>query len=233
MTRRALIIVDVQNDFCEGGNLAVPGGNAVAEGVAQWYDKFASDYDLVVATKDFHTPATEGHFAEDGEDPNFATTWPVHCMAGTDGAEFHPAVAGRLADVVTFTKGETDAAYSGFEGDAEVVTRAAGIRHDVGEADKPTETFTLTEYLQRNNITAVDVVGIALDFCVKSTAVDAAAEGFTTRVMTDLTASVAAPLDDDTTTQDAAVAEMREAGVHLATTDDVVETIQRLVPADA
>ena len=176
MTARALIIVDVQNDFCEGGSLAVRGGSDVAARIGGRAE--AGDYDVVVATKDFHIDPGD-HFTE----------WPPHCVAGTDGAEFHPNLDTTTVDAV-FRKGADRAAYSGFEGSA-----------DDGTA--------LADYLRGRDVTHVDVVGIATDHCVRATALDAAGAGFRTRVLLDLCAGVA----PDTTS--AALDELREAGVEL------------------
>ena len=164
--RRALIIVDVQNDFCEGGSLAVTGGAAVAHGIN---DLLAGDhgYDHVVATMDFHVDPG-GHFSDD---PDFVDSWPAHCVAGTNGVQFHPALDVTPVEAV-FLKGRYSAAYSGFEG------------VDV-------DGTTLADWLRDRGVDAVDVVGIATDYCVKATAADAAAAGFRTRVLLDLTAGVA------------------------------------------
>ena len=182
---RALIIVDVQNDFCEGGSLAVEGGAAVARGINQL---LAADpgYDHVVATRDFHIDPG-GHFSDH---PDFADSWPPHCVASTSGADFHPDLDTGPVEAV-FTKGRFSAAYSGFEGADEAGTM-------------------LADWLHQRGVVAVDVVGIATDYCVKATAADAVAAGFTTRVLLDLTAGVSA-----TTTADA-VDELRAAGVAVA-----------------
>ena len=181
---RALIVVDVQNDFCEGGSLAVEGGNAAAGRIAT----LAGDYELVVATKDHHRDPG-AHF---GDPPDFVDSWPVHCKVGTAGAEFHPAIAG-IADAhidEVFLKGEHAAAYSGFEG------VDAGGRF-------------LESYLRDRGVNAVDIVGIATDYCVRATALDAAANGFATRVLLDYTAAVAP------STAETAKREMADAGVVL------------------
>lgn len=180
---RALIVVDVQNDFCEGGSLAVTGGAAVAAGVSEL--AAAGDYAHVVATKDFHIDPGD-HFSAT---PDYRTSWPRHCVAGTPGADFHPGFDAGPVEAV-FTKGEYAAAYSGFEG-----------------ADA--EGTTLTDWLRRRGVDEVDVVGIATDHCVRATALDAAAEGFTTRVLTELTAGVA----PDSTAE--AISAMRTAGVEV------------------
>lgn len=188
---RALVIVDVQNDFCEGGSLAVEGGAAVAARITTYLDAHAEDYDAVVATKDWHVDPGE-HFAR-GEAPNFASTWPVHCEAGTEGAAFHPNLDPSKIEAV-FAKGEHQAAYSGFEG------------HDVESG------AGLEDYLRGRGIEAVDVVGIATDYCDRATALDAVRAGFRTRLLVDLTAGVA----PDTT--DKAIEELSAAGVEVTTT---------------
>lgn len=164
---RALIIVDVQNDFCEGGSMGVTGGGAVAEGISAMLREGADRWDHIVATKDYHIDPGD-HFHDL---PDFVDSWPPHCRVGTYGAEFHPELDTDRIEAV-FTKGEYSAAYSGFEGSAGSIDLAAWLRmHDVDE---------------------VDVVGIATDHCVRATALDAAAEGFATNVLLGLTAGVAA-----------------------------------------
>jgi nicotinamidase/pyrazinamidase len=162
----ALIIVDVQNDFCEGGSLAVAGGTAVARSISLLASA-DHGYDHVVATKDYHIDPGS-HFADD---PDYVHSWPRHCVAGSPGAEFHPDLAtGPIAAV--FRKGAYAAAYSGFEG--------------VDDAGTP-----LADWLRAHGVDRVDVVGIATDYCVRATAADAAANGFGTRVLLGLTAGVA------------------------------------------
>lgn len=190
----ALIIVDVQNDFCEGGSLAVTGGAAVAAGVsAVLAGETSHRWDHVVATRDHHIDPGP-HF---GQPPDYASSWPVHCMAGTSGAQFHPDLDTARVEAV-FTKGEYTAAYSGFEGT---------VPPDPG-ACEPSKVG-LADWLRGRGVTAVDVVGIATDHCVRATALDAVREGFATTVLLDLTAGVA----HDTT--EAALAELRHAGVRL------------------
>ncbi|MBX6752480.1 MAG: isochorismatase family protein [Micromonosporaceae bacterium] len=190
---RALLIVDVQNDFCEGGSLPVAGGAAVAakitallagpdgggEGAPE-----RERWDHIVATQDHHIDPGN-HFANE---PDFIDTWPPHCVAGTDGAQFHPALDTDRIEAV-FVKGERQAAYSGFEGHADGVGLAA--------------------WLRMRGVSDVDIVGLTTDHCVRATALDAVREGFTTTVLLDHTAGVAK------STTDAAIAEMRAAGVHL------------------
>jgi nicotinamidase/pyrazinamidase len=163
---RALIIVDVQNDFCEGGSLAVAGGAAVARAISSLLAG-EHGYDHVVATQDFHIDPGS-HFAEH---PDYAASWPAHCVVGTPGQDFHPDLDTRPVEAV-FRKGAHAAAYSGFEGTAEDGT-------------------PLAAWLRARDVDAVDVVGIATDYCVRATATDAAAEGFRTRVLLGLTAGVA------------------------------------------
>ena len=190
--RRALIVVDVQNDFCEGGSLAVAGGADVAAAVTELIGQAAggSGYQHVVATRDHHI-APGGHFADN---PDYAHSWPAHCVAGTEGVGFHPnfapAVASGAIDAV-FDKGAYAAAYSGFDG-----------------ADE--NGVTLADWLRAREVAEVDVVGIATDHCVRATALDAVREGFRTQVLLDLTAGVA----EETT--DRALEELRQAGVELS-----------------
>jgi nicotinamidase/pyrazinamidase len=163
---RALIVVDVQNDFCEGGSLAVAGGRAVATAISEHVRTAGGGYAHVVATRDHHIDPG-GHFAEQ---PDYSQTWPAHCVVGTDGAELHADLDRGPIEAV-FDKGEHSAAYSGFEG------RAGGV--------------PLADWLRAREVDAVDVVGIATDHCVRATALDAVAAGFATRVLLPLTAGVA------------------------------------------
>ncbi len=182
--RTALIIVDVQSDFCEGGSLAVAGGAEVAHGINALLAG-RPGYSHVVATKDFHIDPGS-HFSDR---PDFVDSWPVHCVAETVGADFHPDLDVAPIEAV-FKKGHYSAAYSGFEG-----------AHDDGTS--------LAEWLRVRGVGRVDVVGIATDYCVRATAADAAAAGFTTRVLLNLTAGVS-----PTTTADALDA-LRAAGVEV------------------
>ena len=162
---RALLVVDVQNDFCEGGSLAVAGGADVAAAISAHVRAHAADYAHVVATRDHHVDPG-GHFA--GE-PDYLETWPAHCVVGTSGVELHADLDRRPIEAV-FDKGEYAAAYSGFEGTFD------GQR--------------LADWLRAHDVDAVDVVGIATDHCVRATALDAVGAGFSTRVLLDLTAGV-------------------------------------------
>jgi len=178
---RALIIVDVQNDFCEGGSLAVAGGAGVAAGISSALER--GGWDHVVATRDYHIDPGS-HFSAH---PDYLDSWPAHCVVGTAGADFHPDLATDQVEAV-FHKGEHAAAYSGFEGRTE-----AGLG--------------LADWLRERGVSEVDVVGIATDFCVRATALDAVAAGFATTVLLDLTAGVAA------LTTESALQEFRTASV--------------------
>ena len=185
---RALVIVDVQNDFCEGGSLAVAGGAEVAAALSELLadpDRRKA-YAHVVATLDYHIDP--GHHFSD--DPDYRDSWPPHCVVGTAGVEFHPAFDPAEVEAV-FTKGRYTAAYSGFEGTDEDGT-------------------TLTDWLRQRGVDSIDIAGIATDYCVRATAADAVAAGFSTRVLLGLTAGVS-----PTTTAEA-VAAMRAAGVEMA-----------------
>jgi nicotinamidase/pyrazinamidase len=184
---RTLIIVDVQNDFCEGGSLAVAGGQSVAAGISELLARSPA-YDFVVATRDHHIDPGP-HFAEA---PDFVDSWPAHCVVGTSGVDFHPDLDTRPIAAV-FDKGEFAAAYSGFEG-----TTSDGSG--------------LSEWLRRHDVHAVDVVGLTTDYCVRATALDAAREGFATKVLLDLTAGVSRARTDTT------LGELAAAGIELSGT---------------
>jgi nicotinamidase/pyrazinamidase len=173
---RALIIADVQNDFCEGGSLAVTGCSAVSRAIS---DLLVTDhgYAHVVASKDYHIDPGN-HFSDH---PDFVSSWPPHCVAGTAGSEFHPNLDTSSVEAV-FYKGQYSAAYSAFEG-----------AHEDGTP--------LVDWLRARGVDEIDVVGIATDYCVHATAADAAKAGFATRVLLNLTAGVspqstATALDD-------------------------------------
>jgi len=168
---RALFIIDVQNDFTEGGALGVEGGAAVAAGITRYLAAHPNLYDQVFASRDWHDADNDngGHFATT-DAPDFVTSWPVHCVAGTAGADYHPALD-TLAVTVGVRKGQGRPAYSIFEG----VT-------DDGES--------LPQKLDDLGIDEVDVAGIATDYCVLASALDAVATGRTVRVLDDLIAGV-------------------------------------------
>jgi nicotinamidase/pyrazinamidase len=184
---RALIIVDVQNDFCEGGSLAVTGGAAVARAISE-HVASQPGYGHVVATKDFHVDPG-AHFSDH---PDYAASWPPHCVAGTPGADFHPNLDTGAVDAV-FLKGAHAAAYSGFEGADEAGT-------------------SLADWLRGRGVDEVDVAGLTTDYCVHATAADAARAGFATRVLLNLTAGVA----PDSTAK--AIADLRAAEIDLTGT---------------
>jgi nicotinamidase/pyrazinamidase len=171
---RALIIVDVQNDFCEGGSLAVAGGAATAAAISRFLAGESGSYGHIVASRDYHIDPGR-HFSDN---PDFAGTWPPHCVAGTPGAQFHPDLDTKPVQAV-FSKGAYAAAYSAFEGTDETGT-------------------ALATWLRDRGVDTLDVVGIATDYCVRATAIDAAREGFATRVLLGLTVGV-----DPVTTREA------------------------------
>jgi nicotinamidase/pyrazinamidase len=189
---RALIVVDVQNDFCEGGSLAVGGGADVAFRIGlllhRWQQAEPEErgYTHVVATRDHHVDPGD-HFSAD---PDFEHSWPRHCVVGTDGVSFHPNLDPQPFDAI-FDKGEYAAAYSGFEG-------------------KTHDGTGLADWLRAHDVSDVDVCGIATDYCVRATALDAARAGFDTTVLTDLTAGVA-----PATTHEA-LTELANAGIRVA-----------------
>lgn len=181
----ALIIVDLQRDFCEGGSLAVAGGSAVAAAITTHLRAASSAYQHVVATRDHHIDPGD-HFADD---PDFSRSWPAHCVVDTSGVEFHPNLDQSYVQAV-FDKGEYAAAYSGFEGFADGVA--------------------LAQWLTERCVAHVDIVGIATDYCVRHTALDAARLGFSTRVLIELTAGVAAA------SSAAAIDEFRSTGIEVS-----------------
>lgn len=161
-SKRALIVVDVQNDFCEGGSLAVTGGAAVAAAIST----LMNEYETIVATRDYHIDPGD-HFSDD---PDYVDSWPPHCVVHTDGVAFHRELDTEPLDAV-FSKGAYSAAYSGFEGAQEDGTPLAQWLHD-------------------HHVTDVDVVGLAADHCVRATALDAARAGLGTRVLLNFTAAI-------------------------------------------
>lgn len=232
--RRALIVVDVQKDFVEGGALGVAGGKAVATAI----DELAPDYEVLVATRDWHDPGSDngGHFVprqvrstrrtvitgaglhhvgatEGGQEyrtergstvivagprlvePDFVNTWPDHCVAGTPGAEYADELSYVPAHAVAIKKGQGKPAYSGFEGET-----------DMGRS--------LEDVLREADVTDVDIVGIATDYCVRATALDAVALGYRVRVFSDLVAAVAQDSGQS------AIEEMRDAGVTVTTSTE-------------
>jgi nicotinamidase/pyrazinamidase len=188
----ALLVIDVQNDFTEGGALGVDGGAAVAAGISEYLRENPDRYDEVIASRDWHNADDDngGHFATT-VDPDYVDSWPRHCVAGTPGAEYHPALDVSLIDVHV-RKGQGVPAYSIFEGVTD-------------------EGVAFTDALDALEITEVDIVGIATDYCVRASALDALSSGRTVRVLTDLIAGVA-PV-----TSAAALEELQASGAELGT----------------
>lgn len=188
---RALFVIDVQNDFTEGGALGVDGGSAVASAITEHLRACEGRYDAVFASRDWHDADNDngGHFAG-AEGPDFVTTWPRHCVAETTGADYHPGFDAAAVDIHV-RKGQGQPAYSIFDGTTDTGARV------VAELD-------------RLGITDVDVVGIATDYCVRASALDALAAGRRVRVLTDLIAGV----HPDSSA--AALRELADAGAELA-----------------
>jgi nicotinamidase/pyrazinamidase len=190
--KRGLLIVDVQNDFCEGGALGVAGGSAVARGISGYLKDHAGEYALIIASRDWHDADSDngGHFAVEGTPPDFTSTWPVHCVAGTDGAKYHPDFA---TEAVSFhvKKGQGVPSYSMFEGTTD-------------------EGHTVEGLLASRSLSEVDVVGLATDHCVRASALDARKAGVSVRVLRNLVAAVS-PV-----TEESALREMSKAGVTFA-----------------
>ncbi|PPG58603.1 isochorismatase family protein [Rathayibacter sp. AY1C5] len=184
----ALLIVDVQNDFTEGGALAVTGGAAVAQGITAHLAAYADRYSAVLASRDWHEGDSDngGHFAVE---PDFVDSWPVHCVAGTDGARFHPALDTARIDV-QILKGQGRPSYSAFEGTTEAGEELGAV-------------------LAERGVTALDVVGLATDHCVRASALDARRAGLEVRVLQDLVAGVSEEASA------AALRELTEAGVRV------------------
>ena len=191
---KALFIIDVQNDFTEGGALGVAGGAAVAERLTRYLAEHGDEYTIVLASRDWHDGDTDngGHFATAAE-PDFVDTWPAHCVAGTAGAEYHPALDTSRVDYHVL-KGQGVPAYSIFEG-----------RTEAGS--------TVHNLLDEHGIDTVDVAGIATDYCVRASALDALAHGQRVRVLTSLVAGVAPG------SSEAALAELAHAGAELIATE--------------
>lgn len=171
---KALLIVDVQNDFCEGGSLACEGGAALASAISEHLTKHGDDYALVIASRDWHDAGNDngGHFAATGTNPDFVNNWPVHCVSGSHGAEYHQNLDSEAIDVHLY-KGMGEPSYSAFEG--------------VTEAGKG-----ILDVLRDNKITELDVVGIATDYCVKASAIDAVKSGLVVSVLQEMCVGVAA-----------------------------------------
>ncbi|ROQ55937.1 nicotinamidase/pyrazinamidase [Rathayibacter sp. PhB152] len=191
----ALLIVDVQNDFTEGGALAVAGGTRVAEAITAHLVASVGRYTTVLASRDWHDGDSDngGHFAAE---PDYLDTWPVHCVAGTAGAEYHPALAVDAVDV-HIRKGQGRPSYSAFEGTAD-------------------DGAPVPALLERLGVTELDVVGLATDHCVRASALDARAAGLEVRVLSDLVAGVSPEASA------AALRELTEAGVRVEASSTVL-----------
>lgn len=196
---RALLIVDVQNDFTEGGALACKGGAEVAVAVSKYLTKYATDYDLIIASRDWHNANGDngGHFQLVGT-PNYVTTWPVHCVADSFGARYHDGLDTSFIKVHIY-KGQGCPAYSAFEGCTEQGVSLAEVLSKLALAATGNPTGEVI----------IDVCGIATDYCVKASVLDALRAGFKVRVLTALTVGVA----EETTQQ--AFADMQATGAEL------------------
>lgn len=206
---RALIIVDVQNDFCEGGSLAVAGGAAVAGAISDYVDAHHAAFDHVVVTQDWHIDPGS-HFSET---PDFKDSWPPHCVAGTRGAELHRDLDTEYIEAY-FRKGQYAAAYSGFEGllapeDAVPTGERQPGTADPGRFAPDEDAIGLDDWLQSHDVEDVVVVGIATDYCVRATALDAVQAGYSVTVIRSLTAGIAEDLEET-------VAELELGGVDVA-----------------
>lgn len=195
-TRRALLVVDVQNDFCPGGSLGVEGGHEVAAAIAVHLREVASKrvYDLVVFSKDWHEADSTngGHIALAPDQPDFKNSWPPHCIQGTQGAEWHPEIQKvyeelKNSHLVPVIKGMGCAAYSAFEG---TVLEKDGLTLEPGLLDRYPGVETLCGYLRMMDIEQLTVVGIATDHCVKASTLDGLTHGFQVVVLPEMCVGV-------------------------------------------
>lgn len=170
---KALFIIDVQNDFCEGGSLAVQGGAAVAAGITRYLSEHPDEFDYVIASRDWHDAGSDngGHFASQGETPDFVNTWPVHCVNGSEGAEYHANLEQSAIDF-HIVKGMGKPSYSIFEG-------------------KTPEGKPLAVLLDELAVSQIAVVGLATDYCVLASSLDAKKAGYEVQVLSKLIAGVA------------------------------------------
>lgn len=191
---KALIIVDVQNDFCEGGSLAVGGGAAVAAAISEYLDGNQQKFDHIVATQDWHIEPGD-HFSET---PDMVDSWPPHCRARTKGAEIHEDLDPEFIQAY-FRKGQYTAAYSGFEGvlapEDDVPSGDLKAGQAVAEVLEE-DAIGLDDWLQSHDVEDVVVVGLATDYCVRATALDAVQAGYNTTVIAELTAGIAEDLEE-------------------------------------
>ena len=200
---KALIIVVVQNDFCAGGALATDRGAKVASLISEYVEDNHHRYEAVVATQDWHIDPG-AHFSDT---PDFVDSWPVHCVANTEGAEIHPNLDTDYIEAY-FRKGRYEAAYSGFEGLQAPEESVMTGEHEPGATlDDEGPKTPLADWLDEHEIQDVDIVGIATDYCVLATAKDAVDAGYETRVLIDLTAPVHENKLDEV------IAEMEDEGI--------------------
>ncbi|PYI68713.1 nicotinamidase [Arthrobacter livingstonensis] len=203
---KALIIVDVQNDFCEGGSLAVAGGAELASEITELISE-TLDFDFIVATQDWHIDPGS-HFSDA---PDFVNSWPVHCLAGSKGAALHRNLDTEDIDAY-FRKGKYDAAYSGFDGllaPEDEVMVGEREAHEAANPEDGDAAVSLDDWLRENDVEDVVVVGIATDFCVRATALDAVNAGYNTTVLRGFVAGV----DEDASEE--ALDELVDAGVEV------------------
>ena len=201
---RALIVVDVQNDFCEGGALPVPGGSDKASDITDYMEATLGRYDVIAATQDWHIEPG-AHFSAT---PDYKESWPVHCVGGTAGANLHPELDTEHVDAF-FRKGQYEAAYSGFEGVLAPEDEVPTGDLDAAVPGDPAEKVSLDDWLRDNDVDEVVIVGLATDYCVRATALDALVAGYDTYVIPELCAGLARA---DTR---AALSELEDAGVEL------------------
>lgn len=201
--KNGLVIVDEQVDFAEGGALPVAGGTHVAKRTYDYVMAHGDDYLVIVATKDWHPDpgyttarrlpsglSGDYHFEHFSENPDYDTTWPPHCVQNTPGSEFIPALHAEEGFIDrVFFKGQEGPAYSGFEGVMDLEEDRLAIL-DEGWSVEGVQVASLDWYLKYWGITDLDIVGLALDYCVKATALDAAKLGYHTRLLMNLTAAV-------------------------------------------
>lgn len=162
MTNTALLIIDVQNDFCDGGSLGVPGGHRLATQISLHAKRYLADYNLIVASADWHDADSDngGHISDH---PDYKESWPAHCIAETYGALFSPQLDMDILDYA-IRKGQGRPSYSAFEG----VTPGG---------------LSLNDLLDNSSAETVDIVGIATEHCVQATAVDALIAGYNVRIL--------------------------------------------------
>lgn len=209
----ALIIVDIQQDFCEGGTLAVEGGAQTASLITEYMNQCGHKFDVIATTRDWHIDPGP-HFSEN---PDFEDTWPVHCVAGSPGAELHENLDSEFIDA-EFLKGQYNDGYSGFDGvlgEPDMIRSQDGMAGPYGAtaaaaAATDSDAVTMDEWLREHRVENITMVGIATDHCVRATAMDASDAGYEVRVITNLTAGVAEKTTDE------AIEDMEDSGVMLS-----------------